>query len=223
MQPFDSVDTVKLRCGALPVSSSHALRYSCTWSTDGLINEYINPCDAIENGQFIKTSALEGLEAIQIDGLNYEAFNTSGGLGSLAQTYNEQVIHMNYKTIRYPGHAAKMNFLIRDLKLYQKRDILKDILNNSLPYTNEDVVLIYIDVYGNDNGKFIKNNYTKKFYPIEAYNKHCTAIQLTTTAGACSIIDLVLNDPDKYKGYVRQEDFSLNQILENQFGRLLAY
>ena len=162
IQKFDKVDTVKLRCGALPLSSSHSLRYSCTWSTDGLINEYINPCHAIENGQFIKTMALEGLEMIQIDGLNYEAFNTSGGLGSLAKTYIDKIAHMNYKTIRYPGHADKMNFLLRDLKLNKKRDILKDILNSSLPYTNQDVVLVYVDVYGDIDGRFVKNNYMSR-------------------------------------------------------------
>lgn len=223
IQKFDEVDTVKLRCGALPMSSSHSLRYSCTWSTDGLINEYINPCHAIENGQFTRTKALEGLEAIQIDGLNYEAFNTSGGLGSLAKTYNNKIAHMDYKTIRYPGHADKMHFLLRDLKLNKNREILKDILNNALPYTNEDVVLIYVDVYGNIDGRYVKSNYMKKFYPIHAYDKHCTAIQLTTTAGACSIIDIVLNNPNQHKGYVKQEDFSLDEILANQFGRLLAY
>src|SRR5690606_38815715 len=49
MKKFDSVETVKMRVGALPENTSNALKYSLTWSTDGLINEYGNPCYAIEH------------------------------------------------------------------------------------------------------------------------------------------------------------------------------
>jgi len=52
-----------------------------------LINEYGNPCQAIMDGRMLEVAPLEGLEEIEIDGTLYEAFNTSGGLGSLAETH----------------------------------------------------------------------------------------------------------------------------------------
>ena len=54
---------------------------------------------------------LEGYETIEVDGLLYEAFNTSGGLGTLADTYAGKVRTMNYKTLRYPGHCEKIHLL----------------------------------------------------------------------------------------------------------------
>ena len=91
MTHFDSVEIVKMRVGALPVNPSNVLKYSLTWSTDGLINEYGNMCNGIENGQEVALLPLEGYETISIDGLLYEAFNTSGGLGTLADTYAGKV------------------------------------------------------------------------------------------------------------------------------------
>ena len=80
---FDELRSVKLRVGALPQHPNNVLKYSLTWSTEGLINEYGNPCEAIVDGRAVEVAPLEGLEEIEIDGTLYEAFNTSGGLGSL--------------------------------------------------------------------------------------------------------------------------------------------
>ena len=128
MQHFDTLETVKMRVGALPVHPSNALKYSLTWSTDGLINEYGNVCYGIENGVKTALRPLEGYETIEVDGLLYEAFNTSGGLGTLADTYAGKVQTMNYKTLRYPGHCDKIHFLMNDLKLNQQRETLKHLL-----------------------------------------------------------------------------------------------
>ena len=76
---------------------------------------------------------LEGLEEIEIDGMIYEAFNTSGGLGSLAETYGDKAQTMDYKTIRYPGHCAQMRLLMNDLKLNFDRATLKRVLENAVP------------------------------------------------------------------------------------------
>ena len=83
---FDKLDAVYMRVGALPQFPSNALKYNLTWSTDGLINEYCNPCEAIHDGRRIDVLPLEGLEHFSLDGVRYEAFNTSGGLGTLCET-----------------------------------------------------------------------------------------------------------------------------------------
>src|SRR6201998_4210572 len=113
---FDELRAVKLRVGALPQHPNNVLKYSLTWSTEGLINEYGNPCQAISDGRMMEVAPLEGLEEIEIDGMRYEAFNTSGGLGSLADTHGAQCETMNYKTIRSPRHREQNGLRINHLK-----------------------------------------------------------------------------------------------------------
>ena len=219
MTHFDKVDIVKMRVGALPVNPSNVLKYSLTWSTDGLINEYGNTCYGIVNGVEVPLQPLEGYETIEIDGLLYEAFNTSGGLGTLADTYAGQVQTMNYKTLRYPGHCEKVHLLMQDLKLNDDRDMLKRILENAVPKTLQDVVIIYSSVTGFRSGELFEENYVQKIYPCTIAKKLWSAIQVTTSAGMCSIVDLVFQKPGKYRGFVTQETFDLRSVLENRFGK----
>ena len=219
---FDSLRSVKLRVGALPQHPNNVLKYSLTWSTEGLINEYGNPCLAIDNGRLVEAAPLEGLEEIEIDGTSYEAFNTSGGLGSLGETYGEQSEQMNYKTMRYPGHCEQMRLLMNDLKLNHDRGTLKRILENAVPQTLQDVVVIYVAVAGMQDGELREENYVNKVYPQEIAGRLWSAIQVTTAAGITAVLDMVLTNPGAYQGFVRQEQFRLPEVLANRFGRWYA-
>lgn len=220
---FDKLRSVKLRVGALPQHPNNVLKYSLTWSTEGLINEYGNPCQSINGGKMIDVLPLEGREAIEIDGTRYEAFNTSGGLGSLGETYLGKVQKMDYKTIRYPGHCEQMRLLMNGLKLNNDRKTFKRILENAVPQTLQDVVIIYAAVAGYQDGELREENYVNKIYPEVIAGRLWSAIQVTTAAGVCSVMDLVLSNPDAHKGFVTQESFRLQDILDNQFGRHFAH
>jgi saccharopine dehydrogenase-like NADP-dependent oxidoreductase len=220
---FESVRSVKLRVGALPQHPNNVLKYSLTWSTDGVINEYGNLCNAIVDGQEVDVLPLEGLEEIEIDGKLYEAFNTSGGLGSLAETYGDSVGTMNYKTIRYPGHCEQMRLLMNGLKLNHDRDTLKRILENAVPQTLQDVVIVYAAVTGLQDGELREENYVNKVYPQLVAGRLWSAIQITTAAGICSVVDNVMHEPEVYKGFIPQERFKLPEILSNRFGRYYAH
>ena len=160
---FDELRSVKLRVGALPQHPNNVLKYSLTWSTEGLINEYGNPCLAIADRRLVEAAPLEGLEEIEIDGTLYEAFNTSGGLGSLGETWGERCEQMNYKTMRYPGHCEQMRLLMNDLKLNHDRGTLKRILENAVPQTLQDVVIVYVAVAGRQEGELREENYVTRF------------------------------------------------------------
>jgi len=222
IQHFDEVRSVKLRVGALPQHPNNVLKYSLTWSTEGLINEYGNPCEAIVDGRAVEVAPLEGLEEIEIDGTLYEAFNTSGGLGSLGATYGARTQTMDYKTIRYPGHCGQMRLLMNDLKLNHDRATLKRVLENAVPQTLQDVVIVYVAVAGRQDGELREENYVSKIYPQVIAGRLWSAIQVTTAAGISAVVDLVLRDPARYRGFVRQEDFSLVDVLANRFGRHYA-
>ncbi len=222
LRHFDEVRSVKLRVGALPQHPNNVLKYSLTWSTEGLINEYGNPCEAIVDGQLSDVQPLEGLEEIEIDGTLYEAFNTSGGLGSLGETCGAGVESMNYKTIRYPGHCGQMRLLMNDLKLNQDRDTLKRILENAVPQTLQDVVIVYAAVTGRQGGELREENYVNKVYPQMIAGRLWSAIQVTTAAGITAVVDLVLQGGQGYRGFFAQEQFRLPEILSNRFGRYYA-
>ena len=215
---FDELRSIRMRVGALPQHPNNVLKYSLTWSTEGLINEYGNPCYAIADRRLVEAAPLEGLEEIEIDGTRYEAFNTSGGLGSLGETYGARCELMNYKTIRYPGHCEQMRLLMNDLKLNQDRATLKRILENAVPQTLQDVVIVYVAVSGRQDGELREENYVIKIYPQEILGRLWSAIQVTTAAGITSVVDLVLANPEAYRGFVRQEQFRLPEVLANRFG-----
>jgi len=220
---FDTLRSVKLRVGALPQHPNNVLKYSLTWSTDGVINEYGNLCKSIVDGKEVDVMPLEGLEEIEIDGRLYEAFNTSGGLGSLGETYQNRVSNMDYKTIRYPGHCEQMRLLMNGLKLNHDRETLKRILENAVPQTLQDVVIIYAAVTGTQDGEFREENYVNMVYPQVVAGRLWSAIQITTAAGVCAVLDIVLQDKKPRGGFIAQEEFKLADILDNRFGRFYAH
>lgn len=221
---FETLRDVSMRVGALPIFPNNALKYNLTWSTDGLINEYCNPCEAIVDGHLHETSALEEVEHFSLDGIDYEAFNTSGGLGSLCETLAGKVQNLNYKTVRYPGHRDIVKVLIRDLELGKpdRRAILKDVLETSIPMTKQDLVLVFVSVVGWRDGRLEQETYAKKIYSQQVNGQLLSAIQLTTACGICAMLDLVLTGKLPQQGLVRQEQASLADFLTNRFGRYYA-
>jgi len=222
VKTFESLRTVHMRVGALPQFPTNALKYNLTWSTDGLINEYCNPCEAIHQNERREVLPLEGLEHFSLDGITYEAFNTSGGLGTLCDTLEGKVETLNYKTVRYPGHRDLIKLLVEDLRLGQRRHILKDVLETSVPMTKQDVVLIFVTVSGMREGHLTQESYAKKIYNGRIGETEQSAIQITTAAGICAMVDLLRDGKLRSKGFVRQEDASLSEFVMNRFGRAYA-
>ena len=216
---FDELHNVHMRVGALPKYPSNGLKYNLTWSTDGLINEYCNPCEAIVEGELMKVPPLEELETFSLDGIAYEAFNTSGGLGTLCDTLQGKVKNLNYRTVRYPGHRDIMKMLLDDLRLRDNRDLLKEIFETSLPMTYQDVVLIFVNVSGIKDGQLVQESYANKVYNETINGKLWSAIQITTAAGICAALDLMVAGKLPHKGFVKQEDVLFDDFIGNRFGQ----
>ena len=219
---FDALHDVRLRVGALPKYPSNALNYNLTWSTDGVINEYCEPCEAIVDGELRHTRALEELESFSLDGVTYEAFNTSGGLGSLCETLAGKVRNLNYRTIRYPGHAAIMKALLNDLRLRDRRELLKDILEHAVPVTLQDVVIVFVAVSGLQDGTLVQETYAHKIYAREIGGRTVSAIQITTASAICAVVDMLADAALPSQGFVSQEGIPLAAFLANRFGRAYA-
>lgn len=208
---FDTVESIKMRVGALPRNPNNRLRYNMTWSTEGLVNEYLHPCNAVIYGKFEQVSPLEGYETFNLDGNEYEAFNTSGGLGTLCETWDGKVQEMNYKSIRYPGHREYIKFLIDDMKFGEDNGkSLMELLNQTTPQTRDDVVIIFIVVVGKLNGRYHQEIWSKKVYS----NSELTAIELTTASSLCAMIELHRAGKTSKKGFVKQEDIDFKDLMD---------
>ncbi len=219
---FDTIESVKMRVGALPTYPHNRMKYNLTWSTEGLINEYGNPCEAVVDGKLALVQPLEGHETFSFDGTEYEAFNTSGGLGTLAETWSGKVTSLDYKSVRYPGHREIIALLMNDLKMNHDRGTLARIFENALPYTKQDVVLIFVTVTGTKDGRYQQLSYAKKIYNAEIGGEHWGAIQITTAAGLCGVLDLHAQGALPKSGFIRQEDVACDAFLSNRFGKYYA-
>ncbi len=217
-QSFDTLREVKMRVGALPAFPTNALKYNLTWSVDGLINEYCHPCEAIRDGQNTLVLALEGLEHFSLDGTEYEAFNTSGGLGTLCTTLAGRVQTLDYKSVRYPGHRDLMKLLLEELQLNKDTETLKAILRKSIPSTMQDVVLVFVTVSGMRGGSLVQEVFARKIFADRSEGAPLSAIQITTAAGICAVVDLFREGRLPQSGFIRQEQVALPDFLANRFG-----
>jgi saccharopine dehydrogenase-like NADP-dependent oxidoreductase len=229
---FDRLDSLRMRVGALPEYPHNHLMYHLTWSTDGMINEYCKPCEVIHRGHRQEVLALDGLERFAIDGVEYEAFNTSGGLGTLCETLEGKVNELSYKTVRYPGHHYLMDFLINGLRMGDSLETQRQlgrIFDRAIPMTRQDVVLILCAAAGWRQGLYSEETNARKIYHQQVGgelfgNEHWSAIQLTTASAACVAVDLFRDGKLSVKrGFVRQEDVELEVFLANRFGKYYAY
>lgn len=217
---FSQIRDVKMRVGALPQFPTNALKYNLTWSVDGLINEYCQPCEAIRDSRKQWVQPLEGLEHFSLDGTEYEAFNTSGGLGTLCETLSGRVETLDYKSVRYPGHRDLMQFLLEDMRLASDRDTLKSMMRRAVPSTAQDVVLIFVTVTGMRDGQLVQEVFTRKVFAKHVCGVAMSAIEITTAGAMCAVLDLFRENRLPRSGFIRQEQVSMREFLANRFGRL---
>ncbi|MFT4567245.1 MAG: saccharopine dehydrogenase-like NADP-dependent oxidoreductase [Saprospiraceae bacterium] len=217
---FTKLRDIELRVGALPRYPNGLLAYSFTWSPAGVINEYLNDAEVIHNGSRKMVPSLDGMEYINIEGQEFEAFTTSGGLGTMCESYEGKVDTLNYKTIRYPGHGKLMKFLMYELILKEEKELLTDILYKAKPPVQEDVVYVYAVVEGWKNDRLLRDEYFEAFYPIEIQGKTWRAISWTTAASIAAIVEMVADKSLKQSGFIKQEDILFENFLKTDNGSL---
>jgi saccharopine dehydrogenase-like NADP-dependent oxidoreductase len=214
---LDSVRSVEMRVGALPLTASNQMKYYLSWSTAGLINEYCQLGEALHGGRRIATLPLDGVERLTIDGVEYEAFNTAGGVATMCETFAGRVAELNYKTIRYPGHRDLMKFLLRDLNLAGQQELLRQIFDQEVPLTEHDVVVFYVSAVGTSGGELVQRSFVRKIRGGTVEGRHLSAIQLTTAAGVVALLELFARG-DVPRSFVRQESITFDEFLSTRWG-----
>lgn len=223
-QQFDpgSLRCIRLRVGALPQHPTGQLGYAANWSPEGLVNAYVRPCEVIVHGQRQHMPSLSEVEILRIDGIEYEAFLTSGGLGTMAETYAGQVESLDYKTIRYPGHYAGMQLLINDLRFRETPEELVRRIRYALPPDAHDTVLIHATVQGQKGGMMQTQGLVMAYKPIHLAGQRHTAIAWTTAAALVAVVELVHNGTLPQRGFIRQEAIPLHAFLQTTTGKLFT-
>ena len=213
---------VKMRVGALPQNPTGQLGYAGNWSLAGLVHEYIADCDVIANGARHKISPLRNHEILRIDGMEYEAFTTSGGLGTMTETFAGKVETLDYKSIRYPGHLAGIKMLLEDLRFRDDPDALVERLGYALPPDDEDRVLIHVSAQGAVHGRLQTKILVAEYDPVTIDHKLYPAILWTTAASIAAVVEMVGKASLPQKGFVKQEDIPLPAFLKTTYGKIFA-
>jgi lysine 6-dehydrogenase len=162
---FDRVESVKLFVGGLPQHPEPPLNYQIAYSIEGMVDYYTSESLIVRNGRLTGVRALSELEPVYFEEPlgELEAFHTAGGLSTMVYRYADTIPTMEYKTLRYPGHARIMES-IRDLDLLSMepvevkgqqvvpRDVFVRVAGQKLHKRKPDLVALRVVVQGIRNG-----------------------------------------------------------------------
>jgi saccharopine dehydrogenase-like NADP-dependent oxidoreductase len=216
---FERCRALRLRVGALPQNPTGLMGYAFNWSPEGVVNEYLNDCEVIEEGVHKSVSSMEWIETVYVEGVQLEAFTTSGGLGSLCQTFLGQVDNLDYKTMRYPGHMKLMNFFFHELLMRERRALAGEILTHAKPPVDNDVVYVHISAEGTLEGRLRRTEFVRAYRPREIAGTRRTAIAWTTASSVVAVVQLVHEGVLPQRGFLKQEDVPLAAFLATPTGR----
>jgi len=215
---FDEVRAIRLRVGALPQHPTGLLAYSFNWSPEGVVNEYLNDCEVIEDGEHKWVSPMEWVETVYVNGVRLEAFTTSGGLGTMCDTYKGRIENLDYKTMRYPGHASLMNFFFHELLMREDRDLAGRILKHAKPPVDEDVVHVHVSAEGHEDGRLSRREFVRSYFPLEIGGRQWRAIAWTTASSVCAVIEMVSSGVLPERGFLRQEKIPFDAFFATRNG-----
>ncbi|WP_298920512.1 saccharopine dehydrogenase C-terminal domain-containing protein [uncultured Roseobacter sp.] len=219
---FSECRACKMRVGALPQNPTGLMGYSFNWSPEGVVNEYLNDCEVLEDGEIKTVSPMEWIEKLYIDGTELEAFTTSGGLGTMCDTYLGRVPNIDYKTMRYPGHVDLMNFFFHELLMRDRRKEAGEILVNAKPPVEDDIVYVHVSAEGLIEDKLARREFVRGYKPITLAGHRRTAIAWTTASSVVGIIEMVRDGTLPNAGFLKQEEVPLAAFLKTRTGSAYA-
>jgi len=217
----EKLERISMRVGALPQYTQSPHYYGFTWSTIGVATEYVKDSEVVRDHERINLPSLSEPEMIIINGRCYEADLTSGGAADLTEALKGQVRHLDYKTIRYPGHFDWVKKQLNEGRSDTDSKItnLEATMLKEVPHTEDDVVVIYASVTGYDShGNLRSMQHAQHVYPLIVGGITLRAIQTCTAAPLVECARLLVNGD--YTGVIRQSDIDPAAILNGAIVRL---
>ncbi|HSM02769.1 MAG TPA: saccharopine dehydrogenase C-terminal domain-containing protein [Acidimicrobiia bacterium] len=205
------IDEVRLRVGALPAEPTGTLGYQLAFNPAGLINEYDEPCEILADGVYATVEPLTEVEAVEWPGWGpLEAFHTAGGSSSLPRMFENQVAELDYKTLRFPGHALPMRAM-RETGLFSEepqlatgvapRAVLLEALRRHLPSGADDVVLVRVWATATRDGEQL----TVGYQVDDRHDGTFSALARTTAFPATALAHLLLTGDVDTRGAVTMD------------------
>lgn len=223
VERFDRPERLALRVGAIPQTPNSELGYAFNWSPAGVVNEYINRCEVLRNGRLTTIEALSEVERLIVDGTQLEAFSTSGGLGTMCESFSGRLDRLDYKTLRYPGHCRLMRFLLDELRLSDDRKGVEEILARAYPPVADDMVVLFAAAEGRVGTRQTREEIARVYRPREVAGRLRTAIAWTTAAGVVGVFELLAAGLLPDRGLIRQEEIPLDALFGTRGGSLLNH
>lgn len=202
---LDSVHTIKILVGGIPVVKQAPLNYNVVFSLDGVFDHYTNPSTIVRGGVKREIPSLSEVENIyfpRFSGL--EAFHTSGGLSTLHRSF-PNIQSLEYKTIRYAGHAERFKLLVdlgmttkdnqvtlKDGQTLEIREVVKSYLEEKLALGDkEDAVLLRVEVHGEVSEERASYQYEMVTYRDKESKETAMAL---ATANTISVVAQLIGD-----------------------------
>ena len=161
---LDTATAARIRVGDVPTDPDAPFRYRLAHSAEKLLDDYTTPAQVLRGGRVETRAPLTGIERVDVAGMGVmEAFYTGGGLGTLAEALEGQLASLDAKTLRFPGHADQMRFLLElgladrthlDVRTHLSyRDVLVRRLRQRLGGAYRDAVVVRVEVEGEAGGE----------------------------------------------------------------------
>lgn len=216
IKQFDEVEEAHLRVGDVPLHPEPPFNFRISWSAEKVIEDYTNPVQIIEEGQIREIEPLEREERIRFDEPfgQMEAFCTQGGLSTLTETLEDRLKTLDHKTIRWPGHAHQMRFILGlgfgeqrsiDVRTHLTyRDVLVRRMRRRLGGKYEDAVLLRVLIRGRQKGA----EKTLVYEMVERYDAEndLTAMERSTSIPAAAVAVLLARGEIDHGGAAPPED-----------------
>ena len=198
IRQLDAVESVRIYVGGLPQHPEPPLNYQVVYSLEGVLDYYTTLSWVLRGGERTQVTALSEREPIEFPAPvgTLEAFHTAGGLSTMAFRYEGRIPEMEYKTLRYPGHAEIME-TIRELGLLDvepvdvkgvkvaPRDVFVAVVGPKLfKPKGKDLLALRVTVRGTKGGKPAE----RRFYLVDRYDEaHGISAMMRTTGYSLSI------------------------------------
>jgi saccharopine dehydrogenase-like NADP-dependent oxidoreductase len=192
----DGAERIEMRVGALTTTARPPHFYGFTWSPSGVATEYIKPATVLRDHQRTTRPSLSERCTVVIDGITYEEDLTSGGAADLPAALEGKVRHLDYKTLRYPGHYEWIERMVAETPAGEEPiAYLQGRMEASIPFMEDDLVVIYAAVEGRGAGGALRRlEKSHLIRPRRVGARTLKAIQTTTTAGLAESARLLLTE-----------------------------
>lgn len=218
----ETVDRLEMRVGALTQHSTEPHHYGWTWSPVGVATEYVKDAIAVRDYETVKLPSLSERRQLRLHGMEYEEALTSGGAADLPEALAGKVRHLDYKTLRYPGHYEWVEGLLAEIGGGDSDEVaakLQERMEAAIPHVEDDVVLVYAAVQGVDDQGVLRAEREVYVCPaIEVAGRRLRAIQSTTAAGIAEV--LLIAWEQGLKGPLLQSGIPARAFLDGAFVKL---